>query len=73
LTDVTEINKPSAHELGKLFRVRDFAASYSDLDELLVEHVKAMADKVEALTHHEKYRKEGEIGKLQLPDLRIVC
>lgn len=42
--------------------MRDFAASYSDLDELLVEHVKAMADKVEALIHHEKYRKEGEIG-----------
>ena len=44
--------------------MRDFAASYSDLDELLVEHVKAMADKVEALTHHEKYRREDQIGKI---------
>lgn len=60
--DVTEINKPSQHELGKILRVRDFDASYSDLDDLIVNHVKAIAEKVEALTHHEKYRKEDQIG-----------
>ncbi|KAJ9096338.1 hypothetical protein QFC21_005158 [Naganishia friedmannii] len=59
--DVTEINKPSQHELGRILRVRDFDASYSDLDDLIVNHVKAIAEKVEALTHHEKYRKEDQI------------
>ncbi|KAJ9098469.1 hypothetical protein QFC19_006336 [Naganishia cerealis] len=59
--DVTEINKPSQHELGKILRVRDFDASYSDLDDLIVNHIKAMAEKVEALTHHEKYRNEDQI------------
>lgn len=62
VVDVLEIDKPSETELGRVLRVRD-VASYSDLDELLVSHVQALASKVERLMQHEKYHPEHDIGK----------
>lgn len=61
--DVLEMQKETEFSVGKLLRVGKY--TYSDLDELIVEHVKAMARKVEELMRHDKYqdRSRGETGK----------
>ena len=59
--DVQELEKENDHELGKILRVGSMAgSSYSDLDELLVNHVAPMARMVEMLTMHEKFRGSDE-------------
>jgi len=59
--DVLELDKENEHELGRILRVGGAAgSSYSDLDELLVNHIAPMARMVEMLTLHEKFRGSDE-------------
>ncbi|UZJ54735.1 hypothetical protein CBS101457_004055 [Exobasidium rhododendri] len=59
--DVLELDKENEHELGRILRIGDGAgSSYSDLDELLVNHIAPMARMVEMLTLHEKFRGSDE-------------
>ena len=60
--DVHEENKPSDHELGAVLHIRD-SGRYTDLDELLVNHVGAVARRLDTLMQHEKYRPENELGQ----------
>lgn len=64
--DVLEMQKENEFSVGKLLRIGKY--TYSDLDELIVEHVKATARKVEELMRHDKFqpRSRGETGKWQL-------
>lgn len=55
--DVLELGKPSEYSLGKQLRVGKH--TYSDLDELIVNHIEAMAKKVTELVKDERYRPEG--------------
>ncbi|KAI0171215.1 SH2 domain-containing protein [Pestalotiopsis sp. NC0098] len=61
--DVVELQKESEFAVGKILRV-DGKYSYSDLDELIVEHIKAMARKVDQLTGHDKFRK-GSLSEIE--------
>ncbi|KAK3378580.1 SH2 domain-containing protein [Podospora didyma] len=54
--DVLELQKETEFSVGKVLRVGS-KYNYSDLDELIVDHVKAMAKKVEELIQHEKFQK----------------
>lgn len=51
--DVLELEKENEFSVGKKLRVQN--TQYSDLDELIVEHVKAMAKKVEEMTRSDKF------------------
>lgn len=58
--DVTELNAdPSGQTVGGQLVV-DATHSYADLDELIVNHVQAMARRVEELMAHEKYKHGSE-------------
>lgn len=63
--DVLELQKENEFTVGKQLRIAG-KYNYSDLDELIVDHVKAMAKKVEELMQHEKYQKgsRSETGEL---------
>ncbi|GAO48026.1 transcription elongation factor Spt6 [Saitoella complicata NRRL Y-17804] len=52
--DVLELEKDNEFSLGKILRIGN--QNYSDLDEIIVAHVRAMARKAEELMAHEKYR-----------------
>ena len=52
--DVLELDKENEYSVGRTLRVGKF--SYSDLDELIVLHVKAMAKKVDEMCGDEKYQ-----------------
>ncbi|KAH0542051.1 Transcription elongation factor spt6 [Glutinoglossum americanum] len=52
--DVLELDKENEFSVGKSLRIG--LQTYSDLDELIVNHVKAMARKVEEMMLHEKYQ-----------------
>ncbi|TPX15737.1 uncharacterized protein E0L32_000071 [Thyridium curvatum] len=54
--DVLELHKENEFSVGKLLKVGG-KYSYSDLDELIVDHVKSMAKKVFELMQHEKFQK----------------
>ncbi|EIW70012.1 hypothetical protein TREMEDRAFT_71488 [Tremella mesenterica DSM 1558] len=58
--DVQEIDKPNEYSLGRILRVAG-KYSYSDLDELIINHVKAIARKIDEMQMHEKYRPEDEL------------
>ena len=60
--DVLELQKENEFAVGKVLRVGK-KYNYQDLDELIVEHVKAMARKVEELMQHEKFQ-EGSKADL---------
>lgn len=60
--DVQELDKPNEYTLGRILRVGG-KYSYSDLDDLIINHVKATARKFDELQMHEKYRPEDELGK----------
>ncbi|KAF8964059.1 transcription elongation factor SPT6 [Flammula alnicola] len=63
--DVTELNAdPTGQTVGGQLIV-DATHTYSDLDELIVNHVQAMARRVEELMAHEKY-KHGSEDELHL-------
>ena len=53
--DVLELDKENEFSVGKVLKIGG-KNSYSDLDELIVNHVKAMARKVDELMQHEKYQ-----------------
>lgn len=53
--DVLELDKSSQFSSGTTFKIGG-RYSYSDLDELLVNHVKAMARKVDEMMQHDKYQ-----------------
>ncbi|WFD46303.1 Transcription elongation factor spt6 [Malassezia furfur] len=53
--DVLELDKESDHALGRILRVADMG-SYSDLDDLIVNHIRPMAAMVEMMMNHEKYK-----------------
>lgn len=61
--DVLELQKENEFSVGRLLRVGKF--NYTDLDELIVDHVKAMARKVAEMMQHEKFQKgsRSELGK----------
>jgi transcription elongation factor SPT6 len=67
--DVLELQKDNEFSVGKELRVGQ--RKYTDLDELIVEHVKAMAKKVDELMQHEKYQKgsRSDTGKSTRPRL----
>ncbi|SLM33592.1 transcription elongation factor spt6 [Lasallia pustulata] len=52
--DVLEMNKENDYSAGKLLKIGRH--TYSDLDELIVNHVKAMARKVDEMMLHEKFQ-----------------
>ena len=65
--DVLELDK--SHHLGSGTTLRIGGRyNYSDLDELIVNHVKAMAKKVDEMMLHEKYQNlsKAEVGKIMI-------
>ena len=62
--DVLELNKDNEFSVGKVLKIGGHY-TYSDLDELIVNHVKAMARKVDELMLHEKYKEmsKAETGE----------
>jgi len=62
--DVLELQKDNEFSVGKLLRIGG-KYTYSDLDELIVDHVKAMSKKVIEMMQHEKYQSgsKTETGK----------
>jgi transcription elongation factor SPT6 len=61
--DVLELNKENEYSLGKSLRVGH--ETYTDLDELIVNHVEAMAKKVTEMMKDERYQKgsKAQTGK----------
>jgi len=60
LADVTELNAdPSGQTTGAQLVV-DATHTYSDLDELIVNHIQAMSRRVEELMAHEKFKQGSE-------------
>lgn len=53
--DVLELDKDSTHSVGTKLKIGN--ATYSDLDELIVSHIKAMARKVDEITSHDKFQR----------------
>jgi transcription elongation factor SPT6 len=62
--DVLELDKETEYTLGRQLRIGG-KYQYSDLDELIVDHVKAMAKKVDEMMGHEKFKKGSlaDLGK----------
>ena len=62
--DVLELDKENEFAVGRTLKVGG-RWSYSDLDELIVNHVKAMAKKVDELMLHEKFQpgSKADTGK----------
>ena len=62
--DVMELDKDNEFSVGRKLRIGN-KYNYSDLDELIVDHVKAMAKKVDEMMQHEKYQSgsKSETGK----------
>jgi len=56
----------NSHNVGSQLIIEGGKYSFSDLDELIVNHVKAMARKVEELMVHEKYQK-GSLSEIRKP------
>lgn len=65
--DVLELNKENEYSVGRTLRVGKF--TYSDLDELIVLHVKAMAKKVDEMCGDEKYQNLSKEALGMLRDL----
>lgn len=53
--DVLELDKDSTHSIGTKLKIG--SATYSDLDELIVSHVKAMARKIDEINGHDKFQR----------------
>jgi transcription elongation factor SPT6 len=58
--DVEEIDKPNEYAVGRILRIGKY--TYMDLDDLIINHVKATARKFDEMQLHEKYRPEHELG-----------
>jgi len=65
--DVLELQKENEFSVGRQLRIGN-KYNYSDLDELIVDHVKAMSKKVDEMMQHEKYQKgsKADTGKLMM-------
>jgi transcription elongation factor SPT6 len=63
--DVLELQKENEFSVGRQLRIGG-KWTYTDLDELIVDHVKAMAKKVVEMMQHEKYQTgtKAETGKI---------
>ncbi len=60
---VADVVEPNADPTGQIVGTKlivDGTHQYSDLDELIVNHVQAMASKVEELMAHEKFKHGSE-------------
>jgi hypothetical protein len=64
---VLEMNKANEYSVGKQLKIGK--ATYTDLDELIVNHVEAMARKVAELTRDERFQHgtKEETGNITLP------
>jgi transcription elongation factor SPT6 len=62
--DVLELDKENEFSVGRTLCIGT-KYTYSDLDELIIHHVKAMANKVDELTRHDKFQKgtKADVGK----------
>ena len=56
--DVLELDKDNEFALGRTLKIGG-RYTYSDLDELIVNHIRAMAKKVDEMMGHEKYRNDS--------------
>jgi transcription elongation factor SPT6 len=65
--DVLELDKENEYSVGKILKIGGLW-TYTDLDELIVNHVKAMARKVNEMMRHEKFqdKPKSEAGKLPI-------
>ncbi|KAH8821069.1 SH2 domain-containing protein [Xylogone sp. PMI_703] len=54
--DVLELQKENEFSVGRVLKIGG-KYTYSDLDELIVDHVKAMAKKVDEMMQHDKWQK----------------
>ncbi|OLL26201.1 Transcription elongation factor spt6 [Neolecta irregularis DAH-3] len=54
--DVLELDKDNDFSVGKTLKIAH-RYTYSDLDELIVSHIKTMARKIDQMTEHEKFQK----------------
>ena len=73
--DVIEPNAdPTGQTVGNQLIV-DSTHSYADLDELIVNHVQAMARRVEELMNHEKFKpgSEDDLRKSMVPIIYSDC
>ena len=75
--DVLELHKENEFSVGRTLRIGG-KYTYSDLDELILDHVKAMAKKVEELMSHEKFKSSvTETGKhtarIALASFHCLC
>ena len=64
--DVLELDKENEFSVGKTLKIGG-KYTYSDLDELIVNHVKAMAKKVDEMIEDERYNKDAskaQTGKI---------
>lgn len=57
--DVLELDKENEFSLGRTLRIGG-RYNYSDLDELIVLHVKAMSRKVDEMCNHEKFQNKSK-------------
>lgn len=71
--DVLELQKENEFTLGKQLRIGKY--NYSDLDELIVRHVKAMHKKVEEMMNHEKFQDKSKsaMGKQHPNSATAIC
>lgn len=71
--DVLELQKENEFSVGRLLRIGG-KYSYTDLDELIVEHVKAMAKKVGEMTRNEKFQPgtRADTGKFTRSSKRSI-
>lgn len=61
--DVLELHKESEFSVGRTLRVGG-KYTYADLDELIQEHIRAMARKVDEMMNHDKFKK-GSLSDLE--------
>ena len=57
---IHELNKPNEFAIGQTLRIAG-KYTYSDLDELIVSHIKSMARKVDEMMSNEKYKASEHI------------
>ena len=69
--DVLELQKENEFSVGKQLRIGS-KYTYSDLDELIVEHIKSMAKKVDELMQHEKYQKGSRNDTGRIPFFYVI-
>ena len=66
-----ELDKPNEFSLGRQLRIQG-KYTYSDLDELIVSHVRSMARKVDEMMHSDKYKGgEADLSKYYFIVTRI--